>query len=191
MQGFQFPAMLLVPIVFVLWPGASDNLETLFPALLLSCGQCWAFPCLSGGLQIGFQSYSSDVAGPAINQQARFSAGVFEAAPCVVTRVAAHCKLRPRRAPREVSCCHRCPSSVLVGAKDGLQCLSCTHWRYYFNTLWSRLAFTCVTADGNSSFPVVGIRESDTEVVASSHHLTYGFSIDLSVYSMGRWVFCQ
>lgn len=62
MQGFQFPAMLLVPAVFVLWRGASDNLKTLFPAWLLSCAQCWAFPRLSAGLQIGFQSYSSDLA---------------------------------------------------------------------------------------------------------------------------------
>lgn len=80
MQGFQFPAMLLLPAVFVLWLGASDNLETLFPAWLLCCAPCWAFPPLSAGPQIGFQSYSSDLAWPAVNQQAGFSAGVFEAA---------------------------------------------------------------------------------------------------------------
>lgn len=72
--------MLFVPAVFVLWLGASDNLETLFPVWLLCCAQCWAFPPLSVGLQTGFQSYSSDLASSVVNQQAGFSAGVFEAA---------------------------------------------------------------------------------------------------------------
>lgn len=80
MQGFQFPAMLLVPSVFVLWCGVSDNLKTPFPARLLCWAPCWAFPRLSVGPQIGFQSYSSDLAWPAVNQRAGFSAGVFEAA---------------------------------------------------------------------------------------------------------------
>lgn len=66
-QGFQFPAMLPVSTVFVLWLGESDNPEALFPAWLLSCAQCWAFPHLPEGLQIEFQSHSSDLAWSAIN----------------------------------------------------------------------------------------------------------------------------
>lgn len=80
MERFQFPAMLVVPTFFVLWCGASDNLQTLFPAWLLSCAQGWTLLPLSAGLQIGFQSYSSDLAWPAVKQPAGFSAGVFEAA---------------------------------------------------------------------------------------------------------------
>lgn len=45
----------------------------------------------------------------------------------------------------------------------------------YFNTLLSLPAFTCISADGNSCFPVVGIRESYAEVVISSHHLHRAF----------------
>jgi len=67
-------------MVFVLQLGASDNLETLSPAWLLSCAQCWAFPHLSASLQIGFQSYSSDLGCPTANQRAGFSGDVFEAA---------------------------------------------------------------------------------------------------------------
>lgn len=38
-QGFQFPAVLPVPTVFVLWFGESDNLEALSPAWLMCCAQ--------------------------------------------------------------------------------------------------------------------------------------------------------
>lgn len=64
-QGFQFPAML--PSVFVVWLGESDNLKAVFPAWLMSCAQCWAFLHLPTCLQIGFLCHSSDL--PLVKEQ--------------------------------------------------------------------------------------------------------------------------
>lgn len=95
---------------------------------------------------------------------------LFSAAPSVVICIAANCKLQPQREPRVMGCQRRCPSSLLVGAEAWLQCLSCMHRYCYFSTLLSLLASTYVSADGNSCFPVVGIRESYAEVATSSYY---------------------
>lgn len=89
-QGFQFPAMLPVPPVYVLWLGESDNLEALFPAWLMSCAQCWAFLHLPARLQIGFQSHSSDL--PLIKEQdfQVMYLKLLPLAPRVVTGMAAN-----------------------------------------------------------------------------------------------------